>query len=173
MLAVMTVIGGRWFTPARPIGERCGHAVIVDDGRARNEWRFEIEEVRDEMAALQKNRLDPKLSPAEMKDYWQKLMALLEKARAGRIRIGETWDADAKVIRDLILELRPLLDGNRIVFNRRPRKLRLYYGEPNTQPSCLLALHLDTKEADEAGKDEQNISIAEAVRRAHEWAQAA
>lgn len=169
----MTVLGGREFVSAKPTGERCSHAVISDDGRPRNSWIVVIEEAREEFAALHGNRLDPQLSPAEMKDYWQRLMVLMDKARAGTVRIGETAESDARVIRDLILELRPRLDGNRLLFNRRPRKLRLYFGEPATQPTCLLALHLDTKEADGTGKEEQNASIEEAIRRAHEWACAA
>lgn len=169
----MSVLGGRDFTPAKPVGERCSHAAIVHDGRAPNVWVVVIEEARAEFEALKDNRLDPRLSPAEMKDYWQRLMGLMAKARAGTVRISESPDADGKVLRDLILELRPRLDSNRMLFNRRPRKLRLYFGEPDAQPTCLLALHLDTKEDDRSGKDEQNASIEEAIRRAHEWARAA
>lgn len=125
------------------------------------------------MDDLHKNNLDPKLTWAEEKDYWQRLMGLLGKARGGMLVINESSAADAKVIRGTILELRPLLGGTRRVFNRKPRLLRLYYGEPDGKPQMLLALHLSTKEADESGRDEQNEAIDESLQRADDWAQVA
>ena len=169
----MEALGVRSFVPARPVGMRCSHAVIHDDGRPRNKWSFEISDVRSEMDRLHANDLDPKLTWAEHKLYWEQVCILVGRAQAGRVRISERPDADAKVLRDLILELRPVLQGGRPAFGRRPRQLRLYYGEPDHIQHCLLALHLDTKEADETGLEEQDDAIEEAIRRANAWAQAA
>lgn len=147
--------------------------MIVHDGRPDNEWRFEILEVKGELDALRNNALDPRLSWAQHRDYWQKLGLLIARARYGVLRITDGSDAEAKVLRDTILELRPVLTSERPAFGKKPRKLRLYYGEPDLPNYCLLALHLDTKEASAEGRDEQNDAIAEALRRADEWAGAA
>jgi hypothetical protein len=170
----MTIVGASHYVPARPVGERCSHAVIVHDGRPDNKWCFEIDELREEMDALMHNRLDPNLTWAQHKDYWESLKRLVHRAEKGVLRITERPDAEAKVVGQIILELRPLLAvGDRLVFGRRPRRLRLYYGEPDARPHCLLALHLDTKEASEDGLAEQDEAIAESLRRANAWASAA
>jgi len=147
--------------------------MIAHDGRPDNQWRFEIQALRSEMAALRDNNLDPRLSWAQHLDYWQKLTLLIGRARYGVLKITDGPDAEAKVLRDVILELRPVLDSDRPAFGKRPRRLRLYYGEPDVPIYSLLALHLDTKEADGQGLDEQNVAIDEALRRAEEWAAAA
>ena len=126
------------------------------------------------MDALQQNSLHPSLTWAQHKDYWQNLQLLIHRASRGVVQISERPEAEAKVIRETILELRPALSvGDRPAFGKPARKLRLYYGEPAGQEHCLLGLHLDTKEASRAGLDEQDDAIEESLRRANDWWEAA
>lgn len=160
------------YSPAKPVGGRCSHACLFHDGRKENTWDIGIQELRDEMAALKNNRLDPQLSHAQHIDYWSSLCTLTQRGVQGSLSIGRGGQFDADVLQDIILELKPSLGfGKRAAFGKRPRKLRLYFGEPLGREYVLLALHLDTKEADESGLDEQDDAIQEAIRRAHVWAQ--
>lgn len=120
------------------------------------------------MDALWANQLDPELTWAEHQDYKAKLRDLLKKGKRGIVHVAETR-GEAHVIRDTLLELRPLLETTRPAFNRTQRHLRLYFGEPEADPSALWALHLDTKGDAQAGKDEQNDAIQESFRRADAW----
>lgn len=170
----MRSVSVAFYKPALPIGERCSHARVIHDGRASNEWDWSIDAMKAEMQSLWENKLDPRLTWAQHADYRGSLKTLIGKAKQGTLVISEYSGADAKVIRDVILELRPALkEDARPAFGRRPRRLRLYYGEPAAMEFTLLGLHLDTKEAAESGKDEQNEAIEEAIQRAHAWARAA
>lgn len=162
-----------FFIPSQPVGGRCGAQPLGDDRAGQNHWCFVIEDVREELRKLQQNEFDPALTWAQHKDLWESVRGLVAKARMRALHISDDHTAEAKVIRGLILELRPFLEGARPVFGRRPRQLRLYYGEPAAEEHCLLALHLDTKESDASGLQEQDDAIDEALRRAEIWAQAA
>lgn len=173
-IRIMRSVSYASYRPALPVGERCSHARVIHDGRAPNEWDWTIDAVKAEMQALWDNALDPRLTWAQHADYRGSLKTLIGKAKQGTLVISEHSGADAKVIRDVILELRPVLkEDARPAFGRRPRRLRLYYGEPATVEFVLLGLHLDTKEAAESGNNEQNEAIEEAIQRAHNWARAA
>ncbi|MEN0022007.1 MAG: hypothetical protein AAGC61_01910 [Microbacterium sp.] len=169
----MTVVRAIFFIPAQPIGGRCSWRGLNDDRTEENHWCFTIDEVREELRLLKENDFDPELNWAQHKDLWDSLKGLIHKAKDRRLHIADEPSADAKVIRETILELRPFLGDSRPVFGKRPRILRLYYGEPAAEPGCLLALHLDTKEADASGRHEQNRAIEEALSRAERWARAA
>ncbi|KQR88748.1 hypothetical protein [Microbacterium sp. Leaf179] len=120
-----------------------------------------------EIGALFRNALDPALSYEEHVEYWGQLRDLMRSAMTGRVvaRRG----GDATVIRDLILELRPILETQRAPFGRKIRQLRLYYGEPEVLANALLALRLATKAASDEGFDEQDEDIEIAIQRAHDW----
>lgn len=142
----------------------------MHDGRPDNIWHWH-EEVRPEMDALWDNRLDPALTWAEHQDYKAKLSSLLKKGARGTVYVAEAR-GEAHVIRNTILELRPLLESTRPAFNRVQRHLRLYFGEPQLPDHALLALHLDTKGDAQSGLEEQNEAISESFRRADAWAAA-
>src|SRR5699024_2678953 len=111
--------------------------------------------------------------PAEYEDYRAQLRTLVAKGKSATLYVSErSQGSEARVIHDLLLELRPLLNDDRLVFGRQKRALRLYYGEPATLDNVLLGLHLATKEASSSGLREQDVSIGVAKERAHNWAQA-
>lgn len=159
------------YVPARPVGERCYHAIIQDDGRGQNHWDRSIPALRIEFDRLWDNDLHPALSVAQHIDYKSALKVLFAKAVVGTLSVGRGPRFDADEIKDVILELKPTLNSEtRPAFNKRPRKLRLYFGEPASHDHKLLMLHLDTKEANRSGLDEQDQSICEAIDRAEAWA---
>jgi hypothetical protein len=163
----VTAAAAECYVPHRPVGERCGHAQLVHDGRPDNDWNFAVREAWAEIDRLHNNDLDPQLTEAEHAEYANQLQILMLKARKGTVALGASDEGN--VIRDLIVELKPRLEPRKSVFGRRPRLLRLYLGEPAIHPRMLLALRLSTKEDSEAGLDEQDHDIDLAISRVEEW----
>jgi hypothetical protein len=161
------VIQSKSYHPHRPLGERCGHAQIIHDGRPENDWYVKIPEFREEMDQLEENRLDPSLTWAEHHDYRAKLIALMLKAKLGQIVFGNAEEGNC--IRDTLVELKPRLEAERPAFGKKPRLLRLYLAEPASTPQLLVGLHLATKADSEGGLTEQNESIDIAMERAYSW----
>jgi hypothetical protein len=155
------------YVPHRPVGERCGHAQLVHDGRPDNDWNFDVREAWAEIDGLHKNDLDPRLTDAEHAEYANQLKILMLKARTGTVALGAS--NEGTVIRDRLVELKPKLEARRQVFGRQPRLLRLYLGEPAVHPKMLLALRLSTKEDSEAGLHEQDEDIDLALERVERW----
>lgn len=156
------------YQPELPHGCRCGHAQINQDDRPENIWDFSIDAVRDEMEALFSGQLHPKMSKAEQEEYFQQLRELIHDAQIGRVRFASP--ETGKVIRNLILELKPALEQTRPAFNRQPYLLRLYFGEPKGHDRKLLGLKLAAKAPREVGLAEQDQHIDQALVRATEWA---
>lgn len=149
------------------MGERCSHAQLSHDGRPDNAWNFDVREAHAEIDALHHNRLDPRLTDAEHAEYASQLRILMSRAMKGTVALGGADEGN--VVRDLIIELKPRLEARRPVFGRRPRLVRLYFGEPAVQPRMLLALRLSTKEDSEYGLHEQDEDIDLAIERVEEW----
>lgn len=166
----MTAVQRACYVAHEPVGSRC-YGVGPDDGeRPLGEWDFSVPEAHAEISALNDNRLDPKLSPAEHAEYASQLKILMHKARAGTVSfVGK--DAEGNIVGEYLVELKPRLRYVREVFGRKPRLLRLYLGEPAVHPRKLLALGLATKEDSERGLYEQDDDIAEAQARAEAWCQ--
>lgn len=155
------------YKPSKPVGARSASGRFDVEQIDHNTWIYELEGAREEIDALYRNLLDPKLSPIEHREYWVELRELMTAAMRGRVIVEP--GGMATVIRDVILELRPRLAPSRTIFGRSPRLLRLYYGEPETHDDCLLALRLATKAADENGLEEQDEDIELAIDRANRW----
>ena len=156
--------------PARPTGERCWRGRADPQNVAINRWDMTIGELREEMAALHENRLDPQMTIAEQADVFAKLRALLSAGMSATLNFEEPWP-QAKVMtsEDFVIELRPRPAARR-AFGRNLRQVRLYIAEPLAPPDKLLALHLASKPNGEDTEHEQTASIQVAAIRAHLWA---
>lgn len=120
------------------------------------------------MSALYDGSLDPRMTEAEEIEYFQQLGELIDDAKHGRTKFSSP--ETGKVLRDLIIELKPALEQVRPAFNRDPYLLRLYFGEPKGHERKLLGLKLAAKAPREAGLAEQTQHINEAIERADGWA---
>lgn len=163
----MARVDEKCFVPHKPVGERCSHAQISHDGRPNNTWSFSVREAHAEINDLHNNALDPKLTFAEHVEYAGQLQQLMLKATLGTIVLSKALEGN--VIRERLVELKPLLQQQRPAFGRKPRLLRLYFGEPEIHPQMLLALRLSTKEQSDSGLDEQNADIEMALQRVEDW----
>lgn len=119
------------------------------------------------MSALHAGDLDPKMTPAEHAEYMTQVMELMRDAKRGVIDLTE--GGSGKVIREIILELKPRLEQVRPAFGREPYLLRVYFGEPELHHRKLLALKLAAKAPRAAGLAAQTQHINEAISRAREW----
>lgn len=135
-------------------------------GRPVNIWREDVQAYVEERDRFRSGRLDPKMSPAEQRVMSAEIDYLESTAIAGKARFD---GQQAKAIRNVIVRLA----HHRVpvaAFGRKPRVARLYLGEPRHLDRTLLPLALATKEASEAGNEEQNETIRQAIERAREWA---
>jgi hypothetical protein len=157
----------RTYFPHEPVGSRCSHQLADSRPAKGNDWNFTVPGFRAEMEKLHENDLDPALTFAEHQDYQAKVKTLVHRAQQGTISFD--GGDEAKRIRNILVELKPKLEASRPAFGRKPRLLRLYLAEPRLHAYLLVALHLATKEASEAGLDEQDEAINTAVDRAYSW----
>lgn len=155
------------YHPHRPVGGRCGHAQIHHDGRADNIWDFTISEAHVEMNALNDGTLEPEMTPAEHAEYMTQLIELMQEAKRGVVDLSE--NGSGKVLRDVILELKPRLEQIKPAFGREPYLLRVYFGEPDRHERKLLALKIAAKAPRSAGLAAQTQHIEEAISRACDW----
>lgn len=143
-----------------PIGARA-------TGGSSNKLEFH-QLARGELEALADHShspLDPRMAPAVRVKLWQEVRKLVQKAVCGALTFAGN-DPEAKVIRELIYELRP-----RAAELEPPRRtVRVYMGEPALEPRVLWLLHTATKPGNGPDVDgEQNVAIEEALARAESW----
>ncbi|TFB18102.1 hypothetical protein E3V93_16510 [Microbacterium sp. 3H14] len=95
------------------------------------------------------------------------LIELMQEAKRGVVDL--TAYGTGKVLRDLILELKPHLEQVKPAFGREPYLLRVYFGEPDLHDRKLLALMVAAKAPRTAGLASQTEHIDEAISRARDW----